>query len=282
MFFHDPPSQFKEFSTRQVSMILQKKKKKKTEMQWMPEGLHVFKTTIATNWHRTHLKERGIDLVPKEYQSLPKYSMKPSSRRFPKARNLGSCHRSQTRRKTLCRESLLLGTIIRRKRSGCSFRESGEGLHSTFQLLPGRLLSSSSGERRQITPCQDYRRLNDKQSRQYPLPLIPELIDKLKGAQIFTKLDLRWGYNNVQSKKRIRFKAAFVADGKTMGTNRYVLRTPKFPGNVSSMMNALFDDLIKKEGHHLHGRYPHLFQESRRNTAFWSKGFARLEEEDLF
>ncbi len=31
----------------------------------------------------------------------------------------------------------------------------------------------------------------------YPLPLISELIDKLRGAKYFMKLDVRFGYNNV-------------------------------------------------------------------------------------
>ena len=31
----------------------------------------------------------------------------------------------------------------------------------------------------------------------YPLPLISQLVDKLKGAKLFTKMNLRWGYNNV-------------------------------------------------------------------------------------
>src|SRR5260221_1314704 len=52
-----------------------------------------------------------------------------------------------------------------------------------------------------LRPCQGYRKLNECTiPNKYPLPLIPELIDKLKDAQIFTKLDLRWGYNNVRIK----------------------------------------------------------------------------------
>jgi len=43
----------------------------------------------------------------------------------------------------------------------------------------------------------------------YPLPLIQELIDKVKGAQFFTKLDIQWGYNNVRIRKRNEWKAAF-------------------------------------------------------------------------
>jgi hypothetical protein len=42
-----------------------------------------------------------------------------------------------------------------------------------------------------LRPTQDYRLLNDSTIKnQYPLPLIGELIDKLKGAKIFTKLDV--------------------------------------------------------------------------------------------
>jgi Reverse transcriptase (RNA-dependent DNA polymerase) len=31
-----------------------------------------------------------------------------------------------------------------------------------------------------------------------PIPLIPDLIDKLLGARFFTKLDVQWGYNNIR------------------------------------------------------------------------------------
>jgi hypothetical protein len=49
-----------------------------------------------------------------------------------------------------------------------------------------------------LQPCQDYRYLNDwtiKNS--YPLPLILKIMDKLKGAKYFIKLDICWGYNNI-------------------------------------------------------------------------------------
>jgi hypothetical protein len=32
----------------------------------------------------------------------------------------------------------------------------------------------------------------------YPLPITEELIDLLKEAHIFTKLDVQWGYNNIR------------------------------------------------------------------------------------
>ena len=43
----------------------------------------------------------------------------------------------------------------------------------------------------------------------YPLPLVDELIDCFRDATIFTKLDLRWGYNNVLITPEDRWKAAF-------------------------------------------------------------------------
>ena len=61
-----------------------------------------------------------------------------------------------------------------------------------------------------LRPVQDYRKLNDfTVKNRYPLPLIQELTDKLRGARYFTKLDIRWGYNNVRIKEGDEWKAAF-------------------------------------------------------------------------
>ena len=49
---------------------------------------------------------------------------------------------------------------------------------------------------------QDYRKLNQVTIKnKMPLPLIGEVIDKLKEAKYFNKLDLIWEYNNVQIKE---------------------------------------------------------------------------------
>jgi len=50
---------------------------------------------------------------------------------------------------------------------------------------------------------QDYRALNFMTVKnKYPLPLISELVSQLRGARYFTKLDVRWGFNNVHIKPR--------------------------------------------------------------------------------
>jgi len=45
-----------------------------------------------------------------------------------------------------------------------------------------------------------------------PLLLIGEVIDKLKKARYFNKLDLIWRYNNVQIKERDEWKAIFLTN----------------------------------------------------------------------
>ncbi len=81
----------------------------------------------------------------------------------------------------------------------------------------------------------------------YPLPLISELIDKLRGAKYFTKLDVHWGYNNVRIKEGDEAKAAFR-------TNRGLYEpTVMFFGLTNSlatfqwMMNDIFRNLIAEE-----------------------------------
>src|SRR6266481_3034620 len=59
---------------------------------------------------------------------------------------------------------------------------------------------------------QDYRKLNMVTVKNtYPLPLVLDIIKKIAGAKAkyFTKLDIRWGYNNVRIKEGDKWKAAF-------------------------------------------------------------------------
>ena len=61
-----------------------------------------------------------------------------------------------------------------------------------------------------LRPCQDYQFLNEWTIKNaYPLPLISKIMDKLKGVKYFTKLDVRWGYNNIQIREGDEWKAAF-------------------------------------------------------------------------
>jgi len=60
---------------------------------------------------------------------------------------------------------------------------------------------------------QDYRKLNQVTIKdKIPLLLIGEVIDKLKEAKYFNKLDLIWEYNNVWIKEGNKWKAVFLTN----------------------------------------------------------------------
>ena len=48
----------------------------------------------------------------------------------------------------------------------------------------------------------DYHNLNDQMIKNnYLLPLITELIDNMGSKKVFTKIDLRWRFNNMRIKE---------------------------------------------------------------------------------
>ncbi len=61
-----------------------------------------------------------------------------------------------------------------------------------------------------LRPCIDYRGLNNITVKNtYPLPLMSSAFERLQGASIFTKLDLRNAYHLVRIRKGDEWKTAF-------------------------------------------------------------------------
>ena len=91
---------------------------------------------------------------------------------------------------------------------------------------------------------QDYRYLNEHTvQNNYPLPLISQLVDKLKGLQYFTKIDLRWGYNNVQIKEGDKWKAAFVCHRGSYEPTVMFFRLCNSLAMFQTMMNEIFANM---------------------------------------
>ena len=114
-----------------------------------------------------------------------------------------------------------------------------------------------------LHPCQDYRYLNSHTIQDtYPLPLISDLINKLKDAQVFTKFDIWWGYNNVCIKEGDRWKAAFITHCGIYEPTVMFFRVTNSPPTFQRFMSNSFWDMIA-EGMacHLYGWPPYLLQQ---------------------
>jgi hypothetical protein len=98
-----------------------------------------------------------------------------------------------------------------------------------------------------LRPVQDYRRLNSHTVRnQYPLPLIAQLISDLSSTHIFSKVDVRQGYNNVQIKKGDEWKAAFKTKFGHWEPLVMFFGLTNSPSTFQEMMNVIYKEVIEK------------------------------------
>ena len=81
---------------------------------------------------------------------------------------------------------------------------------------------------------------------QYPLPLISELIDQLTGAKYFSKMDVRWGYNNIRIKEGDTWKAVFRTNRGLFEPLVMFFGLTNSPATFQTMMNDIFREEIAK------------------------------------
>ena len=98
-----------------------------------------------------------------------------------------------------------------------------------------------------MQPVQDYQKINAITIRnQYPLPLIVDLIRDLSNAHIYTKLDVRWGYNNVHIREGDKKKAAFKTRYGLFEPTVMYFGLTNSPATFQTMMNYIYHDTILK------------------------------------
>ena len=91
---------------------------------------------------------------------------------------------------------------------------------------------------------QDYHYLNKHiVKNNYPLQLIAQLVNKLQGTKMFTKMDLRWGYNNIHIKEGNEWKAAFVCHCGAFEPLVMFFGLCNSPSTFQTMMNEIFADM---------------------------------------
>ena len=76
--------------------------------------------------------------------------------------------------------------------------------------------------------------------------MISQIMDKLVGAQYFTKFDVRLGYNNVRIRKEDQWKAAFRTLFGLFKPTVMFFGPCNSPATFQHMMDTIFSDMIDK------------------------------------
>ncbi len=98
-----------------------------------------------------------------------------------------------------------------------------------------------------LRPCIDYRSLNSQTVKlPYPLPLVPAALEELRGAHIFTKLDLRSAYNLIRILEGDEWKTAFITP-----SGHYEYRVMPYglsntPSVFQGFMNEVFREFLHR------------------------------------
>ena len=103
-------------------------------------------------------------------------------------------------------------------------------------------VGKKDGKKRMV---QDYRYLNEWMiKKNYPLPLISNVLENIGTKKLFTKMDLRWGYNNIRIKEGDEWKAAFMMPEELFELTVMFFGLTNSPATFQAMMNELLRDLI--------------------------------------
>ena len=115
----------------------------------------------------------------------------------------------------------------------------------SLQTLPVFFVGKKDGSKQMVI---DYYNLNSQTVKNnYLLPLITELIDNMGSKRVFTKMDLRWGFNNIRIKEGDEWKRAFTTHIGSFEPTVMFFRMTNSPATFQAMMNEILRDLINKE-----------------------------------
>ena len=212
---------------------------------WMCAGF-TLSTELAAKANESKAKRTFEEMVPEEYRKYTKVFSEVESQRLPEHQPWDhTIDLKEGAPETL--KSKVYPMPINEQEALNQFLD--ENLAKGY-IVPSKspmaspvfFVKKKDGKLRLI---QDYRKVNDiTVKNRYPLPLASDIINKLKGAKIFTKFDVRWGYHNVGIKEGDEWKAAFVTNRGLFEPRVMFFGLTNSPATFQALMNAIFADLI--------------------------------------
>jgi len=187
------------------------------------------------------------DMVPKRFHKWLKVFGKQESERMPVRKTWD--HAIDLQEEFIPRKGRIypLSRIEREKVQAFVDNQLKKGYiqpSKSPQTSPVMFVPKKDGKRRMVQDYQYINKFTVKNS--YPLLLISDLVDNMGTKRVFTKMDLRWGYNNVRIKEGDEWKAAFMMH---IGSFKPVVMFFGLTNSLATfqtMMNDIFRDLINK------------------------------------
>ena len=179
--------------------------------------------------------------IPEEYQRHSKVFSEEESHRFPPSRPWDHAIKLKEGAPEAINCKIILTTREEDKVLKKFIKEQEEKGYIQKSKSPYALafffIKKKDGK---LQPIQDYRKLNQYTIRnKYPLPLIPDLISQVKDVNLFSKFDVRWGYNNIRIKEGDQHKAAFKTKYGLYELNVMFFGLTNSPATFQAMMDHI-------------------------------------------
>lgn len=186
------------------------------------------------------------EIVPEPYRGFDKVFNDEASKRFPTSKPWDH-HidlKPEAIPRTTCKvypltpqEQVALDEFLNEHMERGTIRKSNSPLASPFFFV-----KKKDGK---LRPVQDYRKLNEMTIKnRYPLPLVTELLDRMARAEWFSKMDVRFGYNNLLIADGDQWKAAFLTNRGLFEPMVMFFGLTNSPATFQTMMDDIFQDLI--------------------------------------
>jgi hypothetical protein len=216
-----------------------------SETLWCAAGF-TYSTDLAEQANKAKVKRTFEEIVPAEYRQYADVFSEVESERLPE-------HKPYDHAIDLKPET---PETIQSKVYPMPLNEQGElDWFLEENLRKGYIAPSKSPiaspvffikkKDRKLRLVQDYRKLNELTIKnRYSLPLASDIVNRLRQARLFTKFDMRWGYNNIRIKEGDEWKVAFTMNRGLFEPRVMLFGLTNSPATFQALMNTIFVDLI--------------------------------------